>query len=64
VFLRFMPAIEATSTFKQRKLNLVKEGFDPQATADPLFFFHPELQAYVRLTPSLHDDIAEGSVRL
>jgi fatty-acyl-CoA synthase len=64
VFLRFMPAIEATSTFKQRKVNLVKEGFDPKATADPLFFFHPELQTYVRLTPTLFDDICEGRVRL
>ena len=41
--------IDATSTFKQRKLDLVKQGFDPAATGDPIYFLHPELQTYVRL---------------
>ncbi len=64
VFLRITRNIEATSTFKQRKIELVKQGFDPQATDDPIYFLHPELQTYVRLTPTLYSDICEGRMRL
>jgi fatty-acyl-CoA synthase len=64
VFLRIQREIEATSTFKQRKIDLVKQGFDPAATADPIYFLHPELQAYVRLDPKLHADIVKGVIRL
>ena len=63
-FLRVTTEIEATSTFKQRKIDLVKEGFDPNATGDAIYFLHPELQTYVRLTPSAYTDICEGKVRL
>ena len=31
--------MEITGTFKQRKVELVKEGFDPSAIADPLYWF-------------------------
>ncbi len=64
VFLRVMREIETTSTFKQRKVDLVKQGFDPNATGDAIFFLQPELQTYVRLTPALYGDICEGKVRL
>jgi fatty-acyl-CoA synthase len=64
VFLRIQREIEATSTFKQRKIDLVKQGFDPAATEDPIYFLHPELQAYVRLDSMLHADIVSGKVRL
>ena len=59
-----MREIDATSTFKQRKVDLVKQGFDPAATSDAIFFLHPELQTYVRLTPSLYGDISAGRIRL
>jgi fatty-acyl-CoA synthase len=64
VFLRIMGEIDATSTFKQRKVDLVKQGFDPAATSDALFFLHPTLQTYVRLTPTLYGDINDGRIRL
>jgi fatty-acyl-CoA synthase len=65
VFLRLTAAIEATSTFKQRKIELARQGFDlAEAGADPIYFLHPELQSYVRLDPALHDAIYEGKVRL
>ena len=63
-FLRMMPEIDSTTTFKHRKIDLVRQGFDPSVTDDPIFFLHPELQTYVRLTPSLYGDICEGKVRL
>ena len=64
VFVRLTREIETTATFKQRKLDLVKQGFDPRATKDELFVLHPELQTYVRLTPAVYGDICEGKVRL
>ena len=42
----------------------MKEGFDPRAIGDAIYFLHPELQTYVRLTPALYGDICEGKVRL
>jgi hypothetical protein len=37
VFLRFRQEIETTTTFKQRKIQLQKEGFDPAAISDQLW---------------------------
>ncbi|NWX05424.1 S27A2 synthetase, partial [Caloenas nicobarica] len=37
-FLRIQDALEVTGTFKQRKTQLVRDGFDPDAVTDPLFF--------------------------
>ena len=64
VFLRITREIEATSTFKQRKLDLVKEGFDPSSIRDPIYFLHPQQQKYVRLDPALYAEICAGKVRL
>jgi fatty-acyl-CoA synthase len=64
VFLRLMQEIETTTTFKHRKVDLVKEGFDPRATNDRIYFLHPELQSYIRLDPTMYADICEGKVRL
>jgi fatty-acyl-CoA synthase len=64
LFLRLQNAIETTSTFKQRKVDLVKDGFDPAAIPDPIWFAHPEKGAYVRLDAALYDDIQAGRIRL
>ena len=38
LFIRLQDRIDATSTFKQRKIDLVQEGFDPDTVRDPLYF--------------------------
>jgi fatty-acyl-CoA synthase len=63
-FVRVKREIDATSTFKQRKADLVKEAFDPAAIADPIYFLEPGANTYVRLKPTIHSDILEGRVRL
>jgi fatty-acyl-CoA synthase len=63
-FVRVKREIDATSTFKQRKADLVKEAFDPAAIADPIYFLEPGTNTYVRLKPTIHSDILEGRVRL
>jgi fatty-acyl-CoA synthase len=64
IFLRLSPAIDVTGTFKQRKVDLVKQGFDPGAIADPVFWLDPATGAYEPLTPQRHDDIVNGRVKL
>jgi len=64
VFLRFQKEIEATSTFKQRKIDLQKEGFDPSAITDPLYVRDARTGRYERLTPQLYADIEKGRMKL
>ena len=63
VFLRLQPELEVTGTFKLRKIELVKEGFDPRALADPLYWLDPVRGVYELLTPALYDQILAGSVK-
>ncbi|HKB97008.1 MAG TPA: long-chain-acyl-CoA synthetase [Rhizomicrobium sp.] len=63
IFLRLSPHIDVTGTFKQRKVDLVREGFDPAAIADPLYFLDPASGKYERLTPQHYADIVEGRVK-
>src|SRR5215471_10404716 len=64
IFLRFQREIAATSTFKQRKVELQKEGFDPSAIGDPIYVREGASGRYVRLTPTLHDEICNGKTKL
>ncbi|MFI5011302.1 MAG: long-chain-acyl-CoA synthetase [Hyphomicrobiales bacterium] len=64
LFLRISDALEITETFKQKKNNLMREGFDPAMTADALYFDHPSLRAYVPLDAALHESIRAGKLRL
>ena len=64
IFLRLSPRLDVTGTFKQRKLDLVREGFDPVAIADPLYVFDFAEGRYARLTPQRHDAILQGHVKL
>jgi fatty-acyl-CoA synthase len=64
IFLRIQREIETTSTFKQRKLDLVKQGFDPGSIDEPMFLLHPQHQSYVPLDASTHSAILSGQIRL
>ncbi|HEY1751335.1 MAG TPA: long-chain-acyl-CoA synthetase [Caulobacteraceae bacterium] len=62
VFLRLLPEIAVTGTFKPRKLDLVAAGFDPSAVKDPLYVRGPK--GYQKLTRPLYARIMSGEVRL
>jgi fatty-acyl-CoA synthase len=64
VFLRLVPALEATGTFKPRKQELVAAGFDPAHIADPLYFDDARAGRYVPLDAALHAEIMRGGVRV
>ncbi len=53
-----------TGTFKQRKVELVAEGFDPRKVTDPLYFDDRDSGAYVRVGDALVAGISSGAVRL
>jgi fatty-acyl-CoA synthase len=58
-----LPAIEVTGTFKQRKVDLVREGFDPATVHDPLYFLDPVSGKYARLTAERYAQIVAGGVK-
>lgn len=64
LFVRITPALDMTQTFKLKKTDLMKEGFDPAKIGDPLYFFHPTEKAYKPLTPEWHGEIMAGRLRL
>jgi fatty-acyl-CoA synthase len=64
IFVRLQKEMEVTGTFKHRKVELVKEGYDPAAVGDPLYFLDPVTSQYVSLTKELHDRINAGEIRL
>ena len=64
LFLRVRSEIEVTSTFKHKKSDLVRDGYDPAATTDPIYFHDSRRQAFVPLDRALYDRIVSGQVRL
>jgi fatty-acyl-CoA synthase len=64
LFVRIQSEIDVTGTFKQKKVDLVKQGFDPAAIGDPIYFNDPQSRAFVRLDPALYERIEKGHVRL
>jgi fatty-acyl-CoA synthase len=64
VFLRIRQDVDVTTTFKQRKVGLVKLGFNPNTTDDPIFFNDPVAGAFERVDDALYERILAGDVRV
>jgi len=62
LFLRIEDALEATTTFKQLKSELRRQGFDPARVPGPVFVLPPGSDAYVPLTSELHRAIGRGEL--
>uniref|UniRef100_A0A8C7E8G2 long-chain-fatty-acid--CoA ligase n=1 Tax=Nothoprocta perdicaria TaxID=30464 RepID=A0A8C7E8G2_NOTPE len=63
-FVRIQEALEITGTFKQRKGNLVREGFDPNVITEPLFVLDAAKGTYVPLSAAVYRDILEMRLKL
>lgn len=63
IFVRLCKAVEMTSTFKPRKQELVRESYDPAATADPMFMDDSTSRTFVRLDAELYARIQRNEVR-
>ncbi len=64
LFVRIVPALDVTGTFKLRKQELAVQGFDPGQTDDALYFDSPSQGRYQRLDAGLYQQILQGRERL
>ncbi|SLG56437.1 long-chain-acyl-CoA synthetase [Mycobacteroides abscessus] len=63
LFLRIQQEMDVTGTFKQRKVHLVQQGFDPALVGADLYFRDTRAGTYVPLTGPLYDGICSGAIR-
>jgi fatty-acyl-CoA synthase len=64
VFVRIVPALEITGTFKLRTQELARQGFDPGQVRDALYLDDAALGEYLRLDAPLYQRIVSGERRL
>jgi fatty-acyl-CoA synthase len=64
IFLRIRVGLDLTGTFKYSKIDLLRQGYDPVASKDPLYFDHPESGAFVRIDKRLFERIKCGEIRI
>jgi fatty-acyl-CoA synthase len=64
LFLRIRNTIELTSSFKQIKTALAREGYDPGLISEPLYFRDARRAGYVRLDQDLYDAIQAQQLRI
>ena len=64
VFLRFCSEMDVTGTFKHRKVDLVREGFNPAQVRDPLYMADAAARTFRPLTDVLYQRICAGEIRL
>src|SRR5216683_2414712 len=64
VMVRFCTALDTTNTFKQKKQQLVREGFDSRLVTDPLFYLDARSGGYRPIDEESYKCISNGSLRL
>jgi fatty-acyl-CoA synthase len=62
-FVRIQTAPEMTGTFKLRKVELQKQGFDPGASTDPILYRDDGRRAYLALDTETVSRIERGEIR-
>jgi fatty-acyl-CoA synthase len=62
LFLRIRDEMEVTATFKYTKTDLVRQGYDPAATSDTIYFNDPEREAFIRLDQIQYECIQTGQL--
>jgi len=64
LFLRLKDRLDLTATFRLKKTELAREGFDLTMVRDPIYFDDPASKAYVPLDTALYERIDAGKIRL
>ncbi|KXJ79609.1 hypothetical protein RP20_CCG028499 [Aedes albopictus] len=62
MFVRLLSTVDMTGTFKLKKIDLQKEGFDPNVIEDALYYLSPK-GSYESLTKEVFDQINRGEIR-
>lgn len=60
----FQTSLDMTETFKQQKVKLVQEGFNPEINQNTLYVLDITQKNYIVLTVSLYEDIVFGKIQL
>ena len=64
IILRVKKEIEITGTFKHKKVDLVKEGYNPQDVSDPMFYIDDKNGNYINLDSNLYEKIINKDIKL
>ncbi|KPP64174.1 Long-chain fatty acid transport protein 4-like [Scleropages formosus] len=64
VFLRFLPEVDKTGTYKFQKSDMRREGFDPRVVSDRLYLMDSARGQYVELSEEIHRSILSGKQKL
>ena len=64
VFIRIAEEIEITGTFKYKKTDLVKDGFDPSVVKDKMYFASLDQNNYMDLDQNSFQKISNKEVKL
>jgi fatty-acyl-CoA synthase len=64
LFLRFLPQIEATATFKHQKVQLREQGCDPKVVTDPMFWLPPGAGKYEPFGADQYQALENGQSKL
>lgn len=57
-------SLATTETFKQQKVRMTREGFNPSTLADPLYILDQAAGAYLPLTPARYEALLVGELRI
>ncbi|XP_055979804.1 long-chain fatty acid transport protein 3 [Sorex fumeus] len=63
-FLRLQESLATTETFKQQKVRLAQEGFDPSTVSEPLYVLDATAAAYLPLTAAQYCALLAGHLRI
>uniref|UniRef100_A0AAQ4QFZ5 long-chain-fatty-acid--CoA ligase n=1 Tax=Gasterosteus aculeatus aculeatus TaxID=481459 RepID=A0AAQ4QFZ5_GASAC len=63
-FIRIQNVVEVTATFKQMKVKLVEESFDPGRTQHPIYILDDKEKSYIPLTAQVYSSIISGNIKL
>ncbi len=64
VFVRILPRVQTTGTFKPIKRDLVRASFDPALSDGPMFYDSPSQRRYVPLDDAAFCEIQAGRIRI
>jgi solute carrier family 27 fatty acid transporter 3 len=57
-------SLATTETFKQQKVRMASEGFDPSTLSDVLYILDQAVGAYLPLTPARYSALLAGDLRV
>ena len=63
LFVRLLPTLDTTGTFKIRKVDLVSDGYDPARIKGAMYFKDPK-RGYVKLTRSVFERLQAGAFKI